>query len=199
MKAKDYSNENTNGEGQDLRLENQIKRGKKCQTPTMTTEKAFKMIDFFDILKLRHSILPNTKDSIQNNKSFITALIASVDVADKKNSIPIASQELLKYTELGVSTASDILLSRELGKLGDYGYDATFRPAFLSEREENKFEQNMSEHSLTVLLHDARTRASLIDSEQIGFTHYMIDQLDLSNMTVPNKKKFLICMIADMS
>ena len=91
------------------------------------------------------------------------------------------------------------MLSRELGKLGDYGYDATFRPAFLSQAEEIEFDRNMSEHTITVLLHDARTRASLLNSEKVGFSHYMIDQLELSNMTVPNKKKFLICMIADMS
>ena len=82
MKAKDYSHKDTNGQGLDLRSEEQIRRGKTYQTPTMPSEEAFKMIDFGDVLKLRHDVLPNTKDSIQNNKSFITAFIASVDVAD---------------------------------------------------------------------------------------------------------------------
>merc|ERR1712071_612580 len=161
----------------------------------MRSVEAFTLVDFVDIVKVKNNVGGNSKDTQPNFDSVTIGMIAALDRGNKNNSFPIPSEELLKYTEIGSATAGDILLSRELGKLGDSGYDATFRPAFLTLEEEEKFNADMNGHSVVRLYSDARTRASLLSSEQVGLNHYMIDQLEASGLSQKLQKQFLLCII----
>ena len=199
MKVSTYSNSDTNGQSQDLRLEEQIKRGKFNQTTKMGSLEAFRLIEPVDILKLRHDIVNNNKDTVQNYDSFTTALIASLQIANKKDTLPVPSNEFWNFKQVGNTTANDILLSKELDSLGDSSYNATFRPIFITETQENEFNADFTSHSLIQLFKDARTKASLQNPDKLGLTHFSIDQLELSELSATLKKQFLICIINEMN
>ena len=92
-------------------------------------------------------------------------------------------------------TVNDILLSRKIGQLGESGYNSTFRPAFITKQQETDFNSKLQQHSVVKLLQDARTRASFQNPDNVGMTHYLIDQLESSDIPDSTKKQFLICMI----
>lgn len=199
MKVDCYANADTNGQSQDLRMEETIKKGKFNQTTTMPSLQAFRLIEPMDILKLRHDITNENKDTVQNFDSFTTAFIASLQIANKNDTLPLPSNEFWNFKQVGNTTANDILLSKQLDSLGDSAYNATFRPIFITDDQKQEFNSNFESHSLVKLFADARTKASLQNPEKVGLDHFSIDQLEISDLSAKLKKQFLICIIDDMN
>ena len=142
-----YSNENTNGQGEDLRLEEQIKKGKQIQTALMSSLKAFRLIDFVDLLKIRHGIFNENVDKNQNFDSFTTALISAFKLSNENSSFPKPSNEFLNFHQIAGTTVNDILLSRKIGQLGESGYNSTFRPVFITKQQETDFNSKLQQWS----------------------------------------------------
>ena len=165
MKLDEYSNEDSTGQPIELRLEETFLRSKTHQHTKMTTEEAIKLIDVNNLLKRRHNVSYETSDKEHDLNNFTTALVASLSCADKLDSIPKPSSEFFNFRTTGSLTTTELLLSKEIGQLGDSGFNATFRTVFLTENDETTFENNLKSKSLNVLIKNARTKISQLPAE----------------------------------
>ena len=131
--------------------------------------------------------------------NFSTAFVASVDFADKMNSIPKCSSEFYDFRSTGMATTTELLLSKEIGQLGDSGYNSTFRTLFLTSEQETQFNSNLHKKSLSMLIQDARTKLSQTNSTTSTQNFYLVDQIEsASDISDTKKKEFVLMILEDL-
>ena len=144
----------------------------------MTTEHAVKLIDVKHLFRHKHKISYETSDKTHDLTNFSTCFIASVDFADKMKTIPELHPELLDFRSTGMATTTELLLSKQIGQLGDSGYNSTFRTVFLTAEHETTFNSVIHKKCVSVLIQDARTKISQTDSTTCTHKFFLVDQIE---------------------
>ena len=98
-----------------------------------------------------------------------------------------------------MATTTELLLSKEIGQLGDSGFNATFRTLFLTKDDEVKFNSNLNSKSLNLLIKDARTKISQTDADINTQNSYLIDQIEASaEINDVQKKRFVMIILENL-
>ena len=113
------------------------------------------------------------------------------------NTIPKCSSEFFDFRSTGMATTTELLLSKQIGQLGDSGYNSTFRTLFLTEEHESTFNSNLHKKHLSLWIKDARTKFSQTDSSTSTQNFYLIDQIEAADDISDTRKKQLLQMIME--
>ena len=98
-----------------------------------------------------------------------------------------------------MATTTELLLSKEIGQLGDSGYNSTFRTLFLTSEQETQFNSNLHKKSLSMLIQDARTKLSQTNSTTSTQNFYLVDQIEsASDISDTKKKEFVLMILEDL-
>ena len=90
-----------------------------------------------------------------DNGKLVTSLVAAIRVAEQNSTIPLMSDEFYNMNRFGESIVSEILLKRNIGDAGRFGYQQVkYRNIFITETDKAKFEKDKDTLSYAQLLRE---------------------------------------------